>query len=77
MQGDLNVRTSTLPDYIIKDKTDENFCIENHETPLSRNSEDTNTCARGSSLLDACKSLDLLIVNGRKVGDIFGNYTSI
>ena len=41
VQGDLNARTSTSPDYIIKDKTDENFCIENHEKPLSRNSEDT------------------------------------
>ena len=31
VQGDLNARISTLPDYIIKDKTDEDFCIENHE----------------------------------------------
>ena len=35
VQGDLNARTSTLPDYIIKDKTDENLCIENHKKPLS------------------------------------------
>ena len=28
-------------------------------------------------LLELCKSLRLLILNGRKVGDLFGKYTSI
>ena len=43
VQGDLNARTGILADYITKDKPDDNFCIENHEKPLCRNSEDTHT----------------------------------
>ena len=46
-------------------------------TPLKWNSEDSKICKRGHNLLDSCKSLDFLIVNGRKTGDIFGKYTSI
>ena len=41
-----------------------------------RNSEDKNTNARGKDLLDVCKLNDFLIMNGRKVGDLFGSCTS-
>ena len=52
------------------------FGISNQEKPLPRNSEDRKTFPRGDSLLNLCKSLDFLIVNGRKSGDIFGKFTS-
>ena len=60
-----------------KDKTDELFGIENWEKTLHRNSQDTkSTNERGLTLLEWCKAYDLLILNGRKTGDIFGCYTS-
>ena len=43
----------------------------------SRNSEDkVSADHRGKEVLEMCKSLGLLILNGRKVGDVFGAYTS-
>ena len=47
-----------------------------NEKPLSRNSQDIKNCARGACLLDMCRFLDFLILNGRKTGDIFGKCTS-
>ena len=41
-----------------------------------RNSKDKKLDCRGRELLDLCKSLDLNILNGRKTGDIFGDFTS-
>ena len=31
---------------------------------------------RGRELLDLCKVNDMIISNGRKIGDLFGKYTS-
>ena len=46
---------------------------EDEFIPLTkRNSEDTKICKRGKELLLMCKNLDLSILNGRMVGDIFG-----
>ena len=43
----------------------------------NRNSEDKVPADhRGRELLEMCKSLGLLILNGRKVGDLYGAYTS-
>ena len=75
VQGDLNARTGHDKDFVEYDKFDpvgvENLCNQH-----IRNSQDLNTNARGKELLDVCKLNDLLIMNGRKVGDLFGNYTS-
>ena len=58
-------------------KSDDLFGIENREQPLLRNSEDTKAInERGNTLLDLCKTHDFLIANCRKMGDIFGKYTS-
>ena len=72
----MNARTNSLPDYIERDKSDDMFGITNQEKPLPRNSEDRKTCPSDDSILDLCKSLYFLIVNGRKSGDIFGKFTS-
>ena len=75
-QGDLNAHTSTLPDFLVSDKT-VTFGIENYEKHLFRNTEDRKpTNERGVCLLDLCKAYDILIVNGWKMGDLFGNFTS-
>ena len=75
LSGDLNARTGNLDDSIIPDKYDEEFLICINENPPKRNSQDSVVNPRGNDLLDMCKSLDLNIINGRKVGNIFGNYT--
>ena len=77
LQGDFNAHTGNSPDYIVADKCDDFFGIENMEQPILRNSEDNKAInERGNFLLDLCKTHDFLIVNGRKMGDIFGKYTS-
>ena len=77
IQGDLNARVGNDPDYISSDKTDDLFGIQNQIVKLPRNAEDRKVCKRGCMLLDLCKSLDFLLANGRKIGDVFGKNTSI
>ena len=76
INGDLNAWTGDASDTIQPDKYDENFCIINNEAPPNRNSKHKAINARGKELLDLCKSLELYILNGRKVGDPFGEFTS-
>ena len=80
VQGDFNARTNVDDDTVTIDKYDEDFMIPVDnlaEGIQSRNSEDkVSADHRGKELLEMCKSLGLLILNGRKVGDIFGAYTS-
>ena len=76
INGDLNARVGQNDDFVKHDKFDVNFNLENmYNLPL-RNSKDTATNARGNDLLDFCKVNDYIIINGRKVGDIFGKHTS-
>ena len=78
LQGDFNARTSNRTDTVEPDKFDPvNPIMEKNLIPInSRNSKDSKLDSRGRELLDLCKSLDLNIVNGRKTGDIFGDFTS-
>ena len=76
LQGDLNCRTGQEKDYVEHDKSDIELGIENFGNQILRNSEDKNKNPRGKELLDICKLNDLLILNGRMTGDIFGKYTS-
>ena len=76
VQGDLNARTGNEPDFVNADKSDDIFGIENLVNQGPRNSEDTKTNPRGKELLDLCKVNDLLIANGRTIGDLFGKLTS-
>ena len=77
--GDLNARTGKTIDYILPDR--HNFLDEDEESEHQlfpeRNSEDAKTDNRGEELLELCKSLNLVILNGRKPGDMFGKVTSI
>ena len=75
LQGDLNARTNNKDEIIIADKHDQE--IEENFTAPRRNSEDTTkTDIRGEELLNICKALNLIIINGRKTGDPFGKITS-
>ena len=64
IQGDLNARTAVERD-----------CVENDKY-RARSSQDKVLDAKGKELLDLCKSNELCIINGRKTGDIIGNFTS-
>ena len=79
LQGDLNARTCNENDFISPDKTiDFDFLNNNGDITLpARNSEDKVIDNRGKELLETCKSLNLVITNGRKPGDMYGKYTSI
>ena len=76
VQGGLNARTGHEKDFIAYAKFDQQLGVENLNNQHIRNSQDQNTNARGKELLDVCKLNDFLIMNGRKVGDLFGNCTS-
>ena len=52
------------------DKTDEDLGLDNFDHQFRRNSEDKNLNSRGKDLLDICKLNDLLILNGRVIGDV-------
>ena len=76
VQGDLNARTGNEKDFIAYDKYDKKLGVENLNNQNIRNSQDLNINARGKELIDVCKINDFLIMNGRKIGDLFGKYTS-
>ena len=76
INGDLNAWTGTINDTIQQDKYDDNFHISNRNAPPKRNSKHKATNKRGLELLDMCKSLELNILNGRTVGDPYGEFTS-
>ena len=77
IQGDLNARINTENDTIEPDKYDEKLGISFTHIP-SRNSQDHGEVnVRGAELLNLCKSLNMVILNGRKTGDVFGKHTSI
>ena len=77
ISGDFNARTSNKNDIIAPDKFDDELEIEIEGKYMERNSQDKTINKRGEDLLDLCKSLDLRIANGRKIGDPFGNYTCL
>ena len=72
----MNARTGVEQDFLAFDKFDTSESPDNTSEQCCRNSEDKTINKRGKELLDICKVNDLLITNGRKVGDIFGKFTS-
>ena len=78
IQGDFNARTGRERDFVNSHIMDENYNHREAENMgvVQRNSEDTTINPRGEELLELCKSLDMVILNGRKVGDLWGKMTS-
>ncbi len=76
--GDFNARTASEQDYI---ENDSPKCLplfdsyKNDDTVRVRNSNDVVLDTRGKELFELCISNELRIVNGRCIGDIFGNFT--
>ena len=72
LSGDFNARTNNAADFV--SLSDENQV--GTESPIQRNSEDRKKCCkRGKEVIQVCKYVDLLILNGRKIGDLFGKMT--
>ena len=78
--GDMNARTGTVPDF----QEDEyegtgeltmRELIEIFDIKLTRNTKDTSTNGFCEQLIELCKCMNLLIVNGRVKGDLDGNLT--
>ena len=76
IQGDFNARTNIDDDIIKPDKFDDILILPELNIPC-RNSEDkVSSDQRGKELVELCKSLNLVILNGRKTGDLFGKCSS-
>ena len=73
--GEFNATTCNQDDTIPPNKFDSEFYINQSKPPPKRNSQDKILNNRGKELIEMCKSLEFYIVNGRKLGDPFGNYT--
>ena len=77
MQGDINAITGTDEDSIQPDKFEQESEEGDYLELPPRNSEDKGHIdIRGEELLELCRSLNLLILNGRKTGDPWGKITS-
>ena len=77
VQGDFNARTSVISDTIAQDRFDTILMGKNNGDIKDRNSQDKVSDFRGKELIELCKSLEMAILNGRKIGDIYGKFTSL
>ena len=78
IHGDFNAYTNTNSDYIESDDTQYPQMEDNCSTDLisPRNNMDAKRLNKsGRYLLDLCKESSLKLLNGRCMGDIFGNFT--
>ena len=80
VQGDFNAYTNTSPDFVCHDDPG-HIILDDHytfDTCLPRNNVDMKRPNNsGKFLLELCKETGLRILNGRKVGDLDGNFTCI
>ena len=68
MQGDFNARTNVINDTIVRDKFDTIFMGNDSGDIPNRNSADKVPDGhRGKEVLELCKSLELVILNGKKL----------
>ena len=76
--GEFNARTFLEPDFIVNDSI-KYLSVHSSSTsdiPLARrNVVNKEPDTLGKHLLDLCKGSGLRILNGRKLGDLQGNYT--
>ncbi|KAL5258289.1 hypothetical protein ACHWQZ_G008954 [Mnemiopsis leidyi] len=77
--GDFNARTGISPGLVSQDSTDHIPLPEDYDPDTSspRNSLDSITNTYGKIFLDLIKNNQLTILNGRTLGDLTGNFTSI
>ena len=77
INGDFNARTGKENETIPPDKYHSDISMGDKKNYPKRNSQDKTVNKRGEELIDICKALELLIANGRKIGDPFGDYTCL
>jgi len=77
--GDLNARTSDDNDFIQNDNNDNTVPQYDYYTPdvyiINRFSRDTVLLPRDRALNDTCIQTGLIILNGRCIGDLTGDFT--
>ena len=78
--GDFNARSGTELDYLNnEDNSDIPFIPDHYVTDtiatFPRGNKDTVTNQYGEQLIALCRSVPLRVCNGRKLGDILGEYT--
>ena len=78
--GDFNARTGTLLDYLNnEDNSDipvaQDLLMTDTTATYPRGNKDTVVNQYGEQLIALCRSVPLRVCNGRKVGDIVGEYT--
>ena len=71
LAGDFNAQFGSKPDFIVCDKKCADIDDIDYipDQPISRTSQDNVCNARGSLLLDLCKSAGILLANGRLGND--------
>ena len=81
LQGDLNARSKQLPDYIVDEENEYApvpppalYDIDTVATETRWNM-DRGSNSYGPKLIEFCKTEPLRILNGRKLGDLLGNFT--
>ena len=71
--GDLNARTSISCDIILDDKYNYDYSqCDDYHVKLHRNNYDHIQNGFGKKLLEICKQTDMVILNGRCLGDLNG-----
>ena len=79
LQGDFNAYTNTSKDFVSHDESrfqnSEDHCYVSDTCIPRNNSDQKQPNSSGKYLLDLCKETGLRIINGRKIGDLFGKCT--
>ena len=78
--GDFNARVGSENDFIYQDTCSNNFLplfksYNFDKQILKRYNKDKTLDSRGKNLIDLCISNQLRFVNGRVLGDTFGNFS--
>lgn len=81
VMGDFNARIGQYDDFMKDDKfssfVDIPSEVNNSVTYNKRNSKDTHTNSYKNDLLDLVIGYKMIILNGRTIGDLYGDYTCV
>ena len=73
--GDLNARTGKLKDFDLEKNMERYGISENTNPRKKRHNCDNYENTQGKKVINLCKSLDLMILNGRTSGNFWENFT--
>ena len=74
LMGDLNSRISKKDDYLIEDNYNP---LQQNSKWIKRTSMDKTTNSSGGTFIDMIIAEELVILNGRTLGDLTGNFTCL